>query len=179
MASKESQSGTGNSFLIFTYGTLKRCFPNHAVMENLIQSGNVTFCGEYTTVDAYPLVRGPHGIPYLINLPGSGVRIRGELYAVTGSGIVPMDDLEGVEAGHYERLPLKIAAGEGGGAEGTVAAEAYFAHRSFGEGLWKRCGEVGFGEFTMEMASKYEMKVDRAPGSSFLNDLKLFISSVE
>nr|GMD58336.1 putative gamma-glutamylcyclotransferase At3g02910 [Ipomoea batatas] len=103
-------------------------------MANLIRSGDVTFRGEYTTVDAYPLVCGPYGIPYLINLPGSGVRIKGELYAVTDSGIVPMDDLEGVEAGHYERLPLKVAASDGDGPESTVAAEAYFAHRSFGEG---------------------------------------------
>ncbi|XP_019177363.1 PREDICTED: putative gamma-glutamylcyclotransferase At3g02910 isoform X2 [Ipomoea nil] len=150
-------------------------------MANLIRSGDVTFRGEYTTVDAYPLVCGPYGIPYLINLPGSGVRVKGELYAVTDSGIVPMDELEGVEAGHYERLPLIVAAGDGGGGgpEGTVAAEAYFAHRSFGEGLWKRCGGVGTGEFTTEMASEYQRKEERPPGFNFLKDLKLFISGVE
>nr|GLL38656.1 putative gamma-glutamylcyclotransferase At3g02910 isoform X1 [Ipomoea trifida] len=179
MASKEDQSGNGNAYLIFTYGTLKRGFPNHAIMANLIRSGDVTFRGEYTTVDTYPLVCGPYGIPYLINLPGSGVRIKGELYAVTDSGIVPMDDLEGVEAGHYERLPLKLTAGDSGGPEGTVAAEAYFAHRSFGEGLWKRCGGVGIGDFTTEMASKYQIKEERPQDFNFLKDLELFISGVE
>ncbi|XP_019181620.1 PREDICTED: putative gamma-glutamylcyclotransferase At3g02910 [Ipomoea nil] len=97
----------------------------------------------------------------------------------TFSGTVPMDDLEGVEAGHYERLLLKVVAGDGGGPDGTVAAEAYIVHRSFDEGLWKRCGGVGIGEFTTEMASEYQRKEERPPGFNFLKDLKLFISGVE
>lgn len=172
MAITEGATKT-DSRLIFTYGTLKRGFPNHFLMENLIGAGDVVFVGEYTTVETFPLVCGPYGIPYLINIPGSGNRVRGELYKVKGSGLGPLDDLEGIERGHYERLPV-IVAGDGGE---KVVAEAYFGHKSFGEGMWKRCGELGFEEFTMEMGEKYEKKEDRPPNNDFLQDIRDFISN--
>ncbi|KAK4738684.1 hypothetical protein R3W88_002381 [Solanum pinnatisectum] len=162
-----------DSRLIFTYGTLKRGFPNHSLMENLIGGGNVVFVGEYTTVETFPLACGPYGIPYLINIRGSGHRVRGELYKVNRSGLGPLDDLEGIEIGHYERLPVTVA-GDGGE---TVAAEAYFAHRSFGEGMWKRCGEIGVEEFTVELGKKYERKEERPPNHVFLQDIRNFITN--
>ncbi|KAK4366410.1 hypothetical protein RND71_014290 [Anisodus tanguticus] len=173
MAIAEGATKT-DSRLIFSYGTLKRGFPNHRLMENLIGAGDVICIGEYTTVGTFPLVCGPYGIPYLINIRGSGHRVRGELYKVNSSGIIPLDDLEGIEIGHYERLPVTVVSGDGGE---TVAAEAYFAHRSFGEGMWKRCGEVGIEEFTIEMAEKYERKEDRPLNRDFLQDIRNFISN--
>ncbi|XP_055818568.1 putative gamma-glutamylcyclotransferase At3g02910 [Solanum dulcamara] len=172
MAITEGPTKT-DSRLIFTYGTLKRGFPNHRLMENLISAGNVVFIGKYTTVETFPLACGPYGIPFLINIRGSGHRVRGELYKVNSSGLGPLDDLEGIEIGHYERLAVNVACDSGE----TVAAEAYFAHRSFGEGLWKRCGEVGIEEFTMELSKKYERKEKRPPNHDFLQDLRNFISN--
>ncbi|XP_057801790.1 putative gamma-glutamylcyclotransferase At3g02910 isoform X2 [Salvia miltiorrhiza] len=137
----------GGDDLIFVYGTLKRGFYNHYLLEDLIRAGAAAYLGPCTTVEAYPLVCGPYGIPYLVNLPGSGQRIRGELYSVSSvHGLARLDELEGVDRGHYERLPVAVAA-EGGGQD----AEAYFAHRDFGEKLWKRCGEVGLSEFNVEL----------------------------
>ncbi|EXB99713.1 hypothetical protein L484_023242 [Morus notabilis] len=86
---------------IFVYGTLKRGFSNHALMRNPISHNDAAFIGTYRTLHAYPPVRD--GVPYLINLPGRGHRIRGELYTVTGAGLEPLDDLEGVAVAHYDR----------------------------------------------------------------------------
>ncbi|KAH6757864.1 AIG2-like induced family protein [Perilla frutescens var. hirtella] len=165
----DGSSGGDDARLIFVYGTLKRNFPNHAALG----TGGAAYLGPCTTVEAFPLVCGPHGIPYLINLPGSGHRVRGELYSV--SSVQGLDKLEGVEQGHYERLPVAVAA-EGGG---ESAAEAYFAHRGFGERLWKRCGEVGLSEYGVEMGEKYVRREDRPLDYSFIHDINKFISSTD
>ncbi|KAG8368966.1 hypothetical protein BUALT_Bualt15G0101200 [Buddleja alternifolia] len=160
--------------LIFVYGTLKRGFYNHRLIEDLMRTGDATYLGPHTTVGAFPLVCGPHGIPYLINLPhSSGHRIKGELYSVSShQGQARLDELEGVDRGHYERLPLSVE-GEGGN---VLEVEAYFAHRGFGEALWKRCGEKGFGEYSVEMGNKYVRREDRPLHSSFIHDIHEFIS---
>ncbi|KAI3459145.1 hypothetical protein Pfo_015808 [Paulownia fortunei] len=162
--------------LIFVYGTLKRGFYNHTLIEDLIQTRDAAYLGPHTTVEALPLVCGPHGIPYLINLPGAGYRIRGELYSVSSDlGQARLDELEGVDQGHYERLPVAVVAAEGVG-ERVLEAEAYFAHRGFGEALWKRCGEEGLSEYSVEMGNKYVRREDRPPHSSFIHDIHNFIS---
>ncbi|KAJ1395634.1 Gamma-glutamylcyclotransferase, AIG2-like [Sesbania bispinosa] len=130
--------------LIFAYGTLKRGFPNYGLMEELISKDDVVLVGTYYTQNPYPLVCGPHGIPYLINLPGSGHRVKGEVYAMSDDAVVQLDEFEGVRAGYYERLPVVATAEEGGE---RVGAEAYWGHRSFGEKLWKMKGEVGLKEY--------------------------------
>lgn len=165
--------------MVFVYGTLKRGFYNHTkLMADLIRSGDASFIGDYTTSVEFPMVCGPYGIPYLINLPGSGHRVRGELYSVSSSvGLARLDDLEGTHRSHYERLPLTVVRNQDDA--GLVEAEAYFAHREFGEALWKRCGQnLGLTEFTMELGSKYVRREDRISGStSIRHDLDAFISN--
>ncbi|KAK6156472.1 hypothetical protein DH2020_010720 [Rehmannia glutinosa] len=174
----EDRAGGGDVSLIFVYGTLKRGFYNHRLTEDLIRTRDAAYLGPHTTVEAFPLVCGPHGIPYLINLPGSGHRVRGELYSVSsGLGQARLDELEGVDRGHYERLPVAVTAAETDGVgERVLEVEAYFAHRGFGEALWKRCGEEGLSEYSMEMGNKYVRREDRPPASSFIHDIHKFIS---
>lgn len=155
--------------LIFVYGTLKRGFYNHKLLDDLIRSGGAAYLGPCTTVEAFPLVCGPHGIPFLINLPGSGLRVRGELYSV--STVHELDELEGLEQGHYERLPVVAVTAQ----ERLMDAEAYFAHRDFGEKLWKRCGEVGLSEYGPEMGERYVRREDRPLDYSFISDIHKFI----
>ncbi|KAL6516905.1 hypothetical protein OROHE_018193 [Orobanche hederae] len=171
------RAGGDDFTLIFVYGTLKRGFYNHKLIEDLIGTRDATYLGRHTTAEAFPLVCGPHGIPYLINLPGSGRRVRGELYSVSpGQGRARLDELEGLDRGHYERLPMAVLAEEGGGRESVLEVEAYFAHRGFGEALWKRCGEEGLSEYTVEMGKKYVRREARPPHSSFIQDIHKFIS---
>lgn len=173
MAANEQEITETKLNLIFSYGTLKRGFQNHVLMEELKATDDASFKGVYTTMEAFPLVIGPYGIPFLINKPGSGYRIIGELYSVTAQGLARLDELEGIETGHYERLPVKVVA-DGGE---ILAVEAYFAHRSFADELWKKCGEGGVNEYSMEMGNKYVKRSNRPLGYTFVGEVWKFISS--
>ncbi|KAL0358794.1 UNVERIFIED_CONTAM: putative gamma-glutamylcyclotransferase [Sesamum angustifolium] len=83
-----------------------------------------------------------------------------------------MDELEGVTKGHYERLPIQIEI------DGrTVSAEAYYAHRSYGEALWKRNGEEGYNCYTEKVAKGYVKRKDRPRHLTFLDQIRLFVAS--
>ncbi|KAK7407157.1 hypothetical protein VNO78_08834 [Psophocarpus tetragonolobus] len=160
--------------LMFAYGTLKQGFPNHYLMEELMSKDEAVLIGRYMTQEAYPLVCGPHGIPYLINLPGWGHRVKGEVYAVSEGAVVVLDEFEGVSVGCYERLPVvvvevEVEVEEGGG--GRVEAEAYWGHRRFGEVLWKMKGEVGLKEYGENEAREYVRKEDRPGRRNTILDL--------
>ncbi|KAJ4847823.1 hypothetical protein Tsubulata_011777 [Turnera subulata] len=164
--------------LIFTYGTLKQNFPNYHLMQDLIAQDDASYLGSYVTNNAYPLVIGPHGIPYLINLPGQGNRVRGDLYSVSSTrGLARVDELEGTGIGHYERLHIQVVQ-QGEGDDGTVLVdvEAYFANRSFGERMWVKKGRVGLSEFGVEDGKGYVKKVDRPSGGGYLDDIELFLA---
>ncbi|GMN30594.1 hypothetical protein TIFTF001_002864 [Ficus carica] len=162
--------------LIFTYGTLKRGFPNHPLMQDLISRNDAIFLGTHLTLQPYPLVCGPHGIPYLINLPGKDHRVRGELYSVAARGLARLDDLEGLAIGHYERLPIRVVRDPNG--DGVVSAEAYYAHRSFGEALWERNRREGLSEYSESDGRRYVKRQDRPhQGRGILEDVRLFVAS--
>ncbi|XWS62158.1 hypothetical protein CRYUN_Cryun07bG0187000 [Craigia yunnanensis] len=160
--------------LIFAYGTLKQGHGNHYLMQDLIRKKDAVLLGAHVTHQPHPLVIGPHGIPYLINLPGYGHRVKGELYSVSTRGLVNLDELEATSIGHYERLPIQVYDEKKGGV--LVAAEAYFAHKSFGERLWERKGKVGLNEFGEKEGKEYVRKEDRPEGSSILNDITSFVA---
>lgn len=86
----------------FTYGSLKRGFPNHKD-----QAEHLTkFVGAATTMEEYPLVvplepscSNPN-CPYLhkqaslVEVPGTGKRVVGEVFEVTAEDIIAFDKLE-------------------------------------------------------------------------------------
>ncbi|GMI88762.1 hypothetical protein like AT3G02910 [Hibiscus trionum] len=169
----ESNSRTA---LIFTYGTLKQGFSNHVLLQDLMRTGDAVFKGSYQTVEKYPLVCGPYRVPFLLNMPGSGHRVTGELYAVSARGLSRVDELEGTSKGHYERRPiLLIPAGNGN--EEEVAAEAYYAHKSFEEEMWTKNGRKGFRTYSEKEAKGYVKRKDRPQNLSFLDHISIFISS--
>ncbi|CAN0870871.1 Putative gamma-glutamylcyclotransferase At3g02910 [Linum grandiflorum] len=152
---------------IFTYGTLKRGFPNHHLLQDLISTNDATFISScVTTVHPYPLVVGPNGIPFLINIPGQGQRVKGELYRVSARGMVIVDELEGTNTGHYDRLPLRVEIG--GESE---EAEAYFADCGFGERMWRKIGE-GLSEYGEKDSEVYVRKEDRPAGTTFVGEIQ-------
>ncbi|OVA02939.1 AIG2-like [Macleaya cordata] len=167
-----------NQTLVFTYGTLKHGFPNHGLIQDMIRTGDAVYLGVYRTKKKYPLVCGPFRVPFLLNFPGSGDRVWGELYAVSRLGLERMDELEGTSHGHYERLPLEICAeGGSGGSMKEVEAVAYYGHRSYAEELWKRNGEKSFCKYSDEEAKGYVKRQDRPKNFSFIEQIRLFISS--
>ena len=88
--------------LVFVYGTLKRGFHNHRVMEDA--GGEFVCTGR--TQNQYPLVA--QGLPYLLNHPGTGKRVEGEIFQVsTSEGWDRLDHLEG-HPGFYQREVIAI-----------------------------------------------------------------------
>lgn len=176
---------------IFTYGTLKRGFSNHTLMQELIRTGDATFIGTVRTAENYPLVCGPYRVPFLLDIPGCGQRVHGELYAVSFKGLARMDELEGTSRGHYERLPILLELerrddADGGicggfgmpcGAEGLTGAEAYYAHRSYAMELWMKNGKKGLSAYTERETKGYVKRKDRPQHLTFLDHIQHFLSS--
>ena len=91
---------------VFIYGTLKRGFPNHEA-----GLAKARFLGRVRTLEAYPLVIGGRWFsPYLIDEPGQGQRVFGELFAIDSAGLALLDGMEGVgRAGGYRRISVIVA----------------------------------------------------------------------
>ncbi|XP_005995554.1 gamma-glutamylaminecyclotransferase isoform X2 [Latimeria chalumnae] len=79
---------------IFVYGTLKKAQPNHHHMTRGT-NGKGEYCGQGHTVEKYPLViAGKYNIPYLLNIPGSGCQVSGEIYAIDDQLLQFLDEFE-------------------------------------------------------------------------------------
>ena len=79
---------------IFVYGTLKKGFANHAMLEG------EKCLGDYKTVEKFPLViTAPWNSPVVFPEPGIGHCIMGEVYAVDAVKLVALDKFE------YTHLP--------------------------------------------------------------------------
>jgi len=74
---------------------------------------------------------------------------------------------QGTHIGAYERRPITVVA-DGSGE--VVEAEAYFAHPSYAEALWRRCGgeAAEIGEYTADHAARYVPINERAAGAAGL-----------
>lgn len=169
---------TAAAALIFTYGTLKRNFSNHPLLQDLILTGDASFIGTYRTLLNYPLVCGPYRVPFLLNIPGSGQPVYGELYSVSEHGLSRMDELEGTTRAHYERLPIKVVPAEEDGAEAEkiTCAEAYYAHGSYAMEMWKKNGKKGLKCYTEKETIGYVKRKDRPQHLTFLDHIRLFLS---
>ena len=98
---------------VFVYGTLKRGFPNHALMHN------ATFFGEARTVLTYPMVVHGSGFSVVIMPePGTGHRILGEVWEVDDAQLAELDKLESTHLPTgYIREPIDVALEPSGSVE--------------------------------------------------------------
>lgn len=104
---------------LFVYGTLKKGFPNHDLyMDSAEKLGN------YQTLESYPLVLiGDRRVPCMIDAPGEGQPIEGELYEVDDDCLKRIDALEGINQPEgYRRLKVSVRSV---GKHTAVAREAY------------------------------------------------------
>ncbi|KAF8700616.1 hypothetical protein HU200_033961 [Digitaria exilis] len=154
---------------VFVYGTLKRGFPNHG----LLAACGSPFVGAASTASPASLVIGPYSVPFLLptppSSPSAGRVVSGELYAPSPAALVELDALEGTQIGVYERRPITVVA-DGSGE--LVEAEAYFAHPSYAEALWRRCGgeAAEIEEYTADHAARYVPIGERPSGAAGLID---------
>ncbi|XP_053963872.1 putative gamma-glutamylcyclotransferase CG2811 isoform X1 [Anastrepha ludens] len=93
---------SGNLIKVFVYGTLKRGEPNHHWLTRT-ENGHSRFVCEARTVQKFPLVIGTrYNIPFLLNKPGTGRNVCGEVYEVDDTMFANLDVLEDCP-NYYER----------------------------------------------------------------------------
>jgi gamma-glutamylaminecyclotransferase len=110
---------------VFVYGTLKRGFPNHPLLERS------QLLGEALTCERWPLlIAGRWFVPCMRERRGEGHRVRGELYAVDAATLEALDELEGVnEPDGYDRRAIEVERGPG---DERLEAQAYFKRAPLG-----------------------------------------------
>lgn len=92
------------SMLVFAYGTLKEGFPNFT------SNGGARIPGAFLTVQRFPFyLVGPRCVPWLVNSPGQGERVAGQVFQVDDATLDLMDILEGVHASDgYRRVTIEV-----------------------------------------------------------------------
>ncbi|HEU5297246.1 MAG TPA: gamma-glutamylcyclotransferase family protein [Burkholderiaceae bacterium] len=90
--------------LVFVFGTLKQGFPNFAVNQGR------RFGGVFCTLERLPLwLVGERHVPWLIDSPGEGEQVAGEVYEVDDAALAAMDELEGVGLPDgYHRTTIRV-----------------------------------------------------------------------
>jgi gamma-glutamylaminecyclotransferase len=144
---------------VFVFGTLKQGFPNFAT------NTGQRVPGDFRTVQAYPFyLVGERYMPWLVDLPGQGQAVRGQVFEVDAQGLARMDALERIgEPDGYVRVAIAVrreaeegdASPDGAGArEWTV--QAYLKPAAQLPGVSIRLGPLG--EYTPEHAALYRRR---------------------
>ena len=137
--------------LLFVFGTLKQGFRNAHVNRGRRLGGN------FATVAAYPLlIMGPRCLPWLLDRPGEGLPVVGQVFEVDGQALAAMDVLERVDDPlWYRRQPIRVRPhppGDGAGAE-AVDAFVYFGSEAGFEGQAVHAGPLA--EYTLAHAAQF------------------------
>lgn len=138
--------------LVFVYGTLKEGFPNFS------HNHGVRVPGTFRTVERYPFyLGGDRFSPWLVNDPGHGEHIVGQVFTVNPAALAAMDALERItQADGYRRVLLDIESllSIGDGIGPTVfKASAYLKQPRHADASRFRAGPIS--EYTLEHAAHY------------------------
>lgn len=97
-----------DSYLVFTYGTLKTDEPNHNIMLNRDCSRFCELICRGQTETQYPLViASSFNVPFLLDRPGTGNFIEGEIWRVNHPMLLWLDAFEDVPR-YYQRRVERI-----------------------------------------------------------------------
>lgn len=141
--------------LVFVFGTLKEGFPNFGT------NAGVRLQGKYETVNPYPLyLVGERNSPWMVNAPGSGVRVIGQLFRVDSNALARMDILERVtEADGYERILIQVRPWGGNPSDG-IDVYAYLKDPRQLRGVEVKDGP--FAEYSLAQSALYRSRVGQA-----------------
>jgi len=105
---------------VFVFGTLKEGFPNFHVNRGTRVSGN------FVTVQPYPLyLIGERRSPWMLDQPGTGHNVCGQVFDVDDAALAQMDALERVgEPDGYRRVRIEVAVADRAG-DATLEVFAY------------------------------------------------------
>lgn len=138
--------------LVFVYGTLKEGFPNHA------RNPGRRVGGHYRTRQAFPLyvvqLANEDRAPWLVDRPGQGMPVTGQVFEVDDATLRAMDAFE--EVGRslgYVRVAVEIEA------VGTADAPLHaFAYLKPPQQLVECLAVEGpFGEYTAALSTGYRL----------------------
>lgn len=89
---------------VFVYGTLKEGFANFGI------NAGTRVPGVFRTVQSYPLyIMGEAFLPWLVNQPGRGEHVIGQVFQVNEQVLRDMDALEQIdEDGWYARIEIEV-----------------------------------------------------------------------
>jgi gamma-glutamylaminecyclotransferase len=134
---------------IFIFGTLKFGFPNF-----VINQGH-KIEGQFKTRLAYPLLLvGNRHSPWLIDEPGSGYQVKGEIFQVEQTALKAMDMLERIDqADGYRRKKIEVENSETGE---ILFVDAYLKPQN----QLNKDDVVGgpYPEYTLDHASQYQSR---------------------
>ena len=136
--------------LIFVFGTLKQGFPNFGF------NTGTRVEGEFVTQEAYPLyLVGERHVPWMIDTPGTGHEVVGQVFEVDVPALAAMDALERVsEADGYRRILVGVRR-----RDGVSPVRQAFAYMKPAEQLDPMQVQVGpLAEYTLEHAKKYSYR---------------------
>lgn len=145
-------AAAGERTLVFVFGTLKNGFPNFGV-----NRGN-RVGGVYRTLDRLPLLLvGERHVPWLLDTPGEGERIAGEVYEVDAAALAAMDELEGVgRPDGYHRKAIRVRAADGD----ELQVQIYLKHAQQLDRAQVRQGPLA--EYTLAHAALYRKRGEQA-----------------
>jgi gamma-glutamylaminecyclotransferase len=84
--------------IVFVYGSLKKGKKLHSYLKNS------KFLGCATTCEKYPMILSKEGwYPYLIEKPGIGYKIKGEVYKITPNTLKLLDKIEEAPRYYYRK----------------------------------------------------------------------------
>ncbi len=120
-AGDRMDAAEGGGLLLFVYGSLKQGYPNCQV-----NTGR-RVGGAFVTRQAWPLWLLHGRLPVLLQQPGQGLQVRGELYRADAAALAAMDALERIgQPGGYTRGRVQVQALDGAEPEAApVEAWAY------------------------------------------------------
>jgi gamma-glutamylaminecyclotransferase len=139
------------SHLVFVFGTLKEGFPNFR------RNRGVRVPGEFVTEQRLPLyLVGERHSPWLINSPGQGHQIAGQVFRVDHAALEQMDTLERInEPDGYRRLSISVVA-QGASSGVSSLVFAYLKHPEQLSLSDVRLGPLA--EYTLEHAALYRSR---------------------
>lgn len=141
------------SALIFVYGTLKEGFPN------FFRNPGQRVGGLYRTVQPYPFyvvkLHNEDRAPWLMNSPGQGHPVAGQVFEVDADTLQAMDVFEevGLPCG-YTRVELELEAQD---EDGTLLRAHAYVKQDYQLVDCLEC-EGPFGEYTLDLARGYRLE---------------------
>lgn len=145
------------SNLVFVFGTLKEGFPNFG------SNAGQRVPGDFETMEARPLyLVGERNSPWLVNTPGIGLRVKGQVFRVDANALSQMDVLERVvEADGYERAVISVRSLLDD-SKGAQSVYVYLKHERHLKGAKIQAGPLS--EYRLDHAILYRRRTDDVSG---------------